>query len=133
MNPEIKAKWVEALRSGKYKQGTGKLRRLTRTLMGLPDVSTDQFCCLGVLCELAIEAGVIDQPNRAFGSYRYGTDHDADLLPREVGLWAGIDQRDPRVVTGHDLIEGPTCYSLSVVNDSGESFETIAGYIEKSL
>lgn len=127
MNPEIKARWVAALRSGKYKQGTGKLRRKIGTR------GKEQFCCLGVLSELAVEAGVIESPEFCFGAYRYGKDHDADLLPREVGLWAGIDQRDPRVITGHDLIEGPTCYSLSVINDSMESFEAIAGYIEKSL
>lgn len=42
MNPELKAKWVEALRSGKYKQAQGKLR----THEG------DAHCCLGVLCEV---------------------------------------------------------------------------------
>lgn len=41
MKPRIKAKWVSALRSGKYKQTTG--------------IMYDQgaHCCLGVLCEVA--------------------------------------------------------------------------------
>lgn len=39
MNQEIKQKWVEALRSGKYEQGT--------TQLYWP--STNRYCCLGVL------------------------------------------------------------------------------------
>lgn len=42
MNPEIKTKWVEALRSGKYKQGKKSLRSR----------EGDKYCCLGVLCDL---------------------------------------------------------------------------------
>jgi hypothetical protein len=37
MDPEIKAKWVEALRSGKYQQEFGGLGKGTK------------LCCLGVL------------------------------------------------------------------------------------
>jgi hypothetical protein len=38
MDPELKAKWVAALRSGEYQQTTGQLRK------------RDGYCCLGVLC-----------------------------------------------------------------------------------
>jgi len=41
MNAELKAKWIEALRSGRYKQGRGFLRN-----------ANDEFCCLGVLCDI---------------------------------------------------------------------------------
>lgn len=41
MDAQLKAKWVEALRSGEYRQGTMYLRR------------EGKHCCLGVLCELA--------------------------------------------------------------------------------
>ena len=40
MNPEVKQKWIDALRSGKYEQGSEKLR------------SVSGYCCLGVLCDL---------------------------------------------------------------------------------
>lgn len=43
MNQEIKKQWVEALRSGKYEQGQGRL-----------DYEGKQ-CCLGVLCKIAPE------------------------------------------------------------------------------
>lgn len=40
LDPELKAKWLAALRSGEYKQGRYCL-------------STDNgFCCLGVLCDI---------------------------------------------------------------------------------
>lgn len=42
MNPEVKAQWVAALRSGKYKQGP---RRVLNDGEG-------GWCCLGVLCDL---------------------------------------------------------------------------------
>ena len=40
LNKHVKALWVEALRSGKYKQGRNSLRP-----------SQNKFCCLGVLAD----------------------------------------------------------------------------------
>lgn len=40
MDPEKKAAWVKALRSGEYKQAHGRLR------------DGDSFCCLGVYCDI---------------------------------------------------------------------------------
>lgn len=40
LEPEFKAKWVEALRSGKYEQGW----------RGLYDKDHNRYCCLGVAC-----------------------------------------------------------------------------------
>lgn len=42
MDQEVKQKWVEALRSGKYEQGYGGL-----CVGGLKG---SRYCCLGVLC-----------------------------------------------------------------------------------
>jgi hypothetical protein len=36
--------WLEALESGRYKQGKGQLR-----------TDLNEFCCLGVLCDVAVE------------------------------------------------------------------------------
>ena len=41
MNAKIKRLWVKALRSGKYRQARGALRK-----------NTGAMCCLGVLCEI---------------------------------------------------------------------------------
>jgi hypothetical protein len=40
MNPIVKKKWLNALRSGKFKQGQGALK------------NSEGHCCLGVLCEI---------------------------------------------------------------------------------
>ena len=48
MDAELKAKWLEALRSGRYSRGTGQLRE---TVCGVT-----RHCALGVLAE---EAGVL--------------------------------------------------------------------------
>lgn len=42
MDKALKAKWLEALRSGRYKQGRERLRN-----------RRDEFCCLGVLCDIS--------------------------------------------------------------------------------
>ena len=46
MHQEVKQQWVTALRSGEYAQGNGHLRK------------DDEYCCLGVLCDIAVKAAV---------------------------------------------------------------------------
>lgn len=90
MNPKVKARWVKALRSGRYKQGKRSLRRKvqgTRT--------TDKFCCLGVLCDLAVQARVIpkaelDSLDGVYG-YGKGEDKNSGVLPQAVAEWAGLN------------------------------------------
>lgn len=55
MDKELKAKWVEALRSGKYKQGRSRLKHAGR------------HCCLGVLCEVAGVKASSDDGNLPLG------------------------------------------------------------------
>jgi hypothetical protein len=48
---ELKAKWIEALRSGAYRQGRGQLK------------FGDRYCCLGVLCKvMGVEFDACDNP-----------------------------------------------------------------------
>lgn len=39
MTPELKARWIEALRSGEYRQARNAMNR-----------DNESYCCLGVLC-----------------------------------------------------------------------------------
>lgn len=41
MEPELKRKWVDALRSGKFERGNGRLK------------ADSKYCCLGVLRHIA--------------------------------------------------------------------------------
>lgn len=47
MDKKLKAKWVKALMSGKYKQGMDALR------------SDGKYCCLGVLAEIIRYEGIV--------------------------------------------------------------------------
>ena len=119
MNPDIKKRWVEALRSGEYKQGKYYLK------------NGDDFCCLGVLCDLhrkefggKWEAGtlVTGLHNHIAGTYA----EDASFPSKEVLEWAG----------------GPIDYLLlsrgqtatTAINDGLEyTFTQIADLIEEQL
>lgn len=108
MNPEIKAKWVAALRSGKYKQGQGELR------------DGKKFCCLGVLCDIHAKT------NRGKWSAA-GTYHGEDLvLPVDVRKWAGLKEQNP-------ILTGPSLTTLAEENDAGKTFTEIASLIKKHL
>jgi hypothetical protein len=115
MKPEIKQAWVAALRSGDYVQGRTALRY------------SDSYCCLGVLCDLAVKADVADwratgQPNSFSCGQQSGT------LPFSVQDWAGLVSPDPV------LIYKGTRRSLSGLNDTERlNFSQIADLIEQSL
>lgn len=119
-NQTIIRRWVEALRSGKYKQGRGQLA----TMLSSP--AERAYCCLGVLCELAVDDGVIQRTEPDCGcctATRY--DGETGLPTAAVREWAGVDDWVVRVDDGQK--EG-----LAHINDEyQEDFATIAGLIEK--
>jgi hypothetical protein len=125
MKVSVKALWLNGLRSGKYKQGQAALRRDN-------SVCGDRYCCLGVLCELAVEAGVIKpaQPSPNGGGqdgvYRYGSEGARSFLPIEVVHWAGLNSNPEVHASG-----GPT--ALASLNDQHMTFENIAKLIEDQL
>ena len=82
MDQNIKKQWVEALRSGKYKQGRGCLRVRYKTI--------DKFCCLGVLCDLHAQATNCEWEG---GIYLGKT----SLLPEKVVKWAGLSSMNPHI------------------------------------
>jgi len=90
MNPEIRARWTAALRSGAYPQGANALRR------------DGHWCCLGVLCDLAEQDGItqaLDEDGEPGdgGEGAYSYDGRPDLLPTSVCEWAGLDHSGPLV------------------------------------
>lgn len=70
MNPEVKKRWVEALRSGDYEQGEQHLR------------VSGKYCCLGVLCEIS--------------DFEY--DGAEAFPPPAVVLWADLGHEAPSVL-----------------------------------
>jgi|SRR5690348_5903869 len=62
MTKEQKAKWIEALRSGKYAQTRETLARNGTDGVSCPPTEGTEFCCLGVA------ALVLDLPEKAISS-----------------------------------------------------------------
>ena len=141
MKREIADKWVAALRSGEYTQTRETLACDART----------KHCCLGVLCELAIEDGV--EMDVAEVEYEYPTldmpagntytqfAGEAGGLPESVQYWADVKSRDawvPKDVIDDSLLDClPPKYregarvSLAMLNDHGVEFGDIADIIEE--
>ncbi len=147
MNPELKAQWLAALRSGDYKQGSHQL------------VRNDRYCCLGVACDLAVKAGVTSE--WAGEDYPYFGDleeWEADPigamdddraswaeLPYNVRSWLGLPEGDPLVELPEDhfmiakLKNAGALYGdnrkvkVSQLNDNGVTFAEIADLIEEQL
>lgn len=131
MNKKVKEKWLDRLRNGGLKQATSALKETY-------DDGTSGYCCLGVLCEIAVEEGIIkaprpewgrnEDPDSHYGNWTYGRNSDS-FLPPTVRDWAGLSENNPAVNVNDDFIST----TLATLNDSGSSFEEIAGYIEASL
>lgn len=105
MNKDIADKWVEALRSGKYKQGRGLLK------------GEVGFCCLGVLCDIS-NLSTSERDDMNLNTYC----GKVNTLPSTVMKWAGININ--RTTYRLD--------SLARLNDEGESFDEIANLIERT-
>lgn len=119
MNTEIRARWTAALRSGRYRQGTTALR------------TGDEFCCLGVLCDLAEQDGVTQaHADGTVGGYSY--DGYPDLLPPSVRDWAGLGDRGPEVtIQDWDDTGVPADMELTALNDDERwDFARIADAID---
>ncbi|WP_441235620.1 hypothetical protein [Bradyrhizobium sp. 930_D9_N1_4] len=108
MDANLKAKWVEALRSGEYKQARNALR------------DGNRYCCLGVLCKVA----GLPIRNDGLGVEGHGVGGKSSYSSYEpiFNLVGGFDQSHP----------------LSMRNDGAgnfkpHTFKQIADYIEANL
>lgn len=130
VNKERVRLWVEALRSGRFKQGHHALfRKKDDTLLSVvsqgyrplsPDV--ERYCCLGVACAVALEIDGITPS----GGYDV-------VLPWEVAQWFGFTSDVTRDPQDPDVVEGPIQTVLSTLNDSyNYDFNRIANAIERT-
>lgn len=151
MDAEIKAELVKRLRSGNYIQGQEKLSLMDKD-------GEQKFCCLGVLCEIAVERGIIpridydeevwdeeDPDAEPVTRTAYKYDGCDATLPEKVVEWAGIESKDidgRPAVSRFDDYEGMgrfeqertgTVTSLAEMNDTGVPFSKIADYIEHEV
>lgn len=139
MDPTIREQWLTDLEDGTRTQGTGYLRG-----------KSGNQCCLDVLCEQAVKAGVIAEPVLQYydsNAFHYhwndgeGRERLEDgLLPQPVISWAGLEDNNPKVhymrpydpdIDEDDYEPDPAgMYELAELNDSlGLSFKEIANLI----
>lgn len=146
-NQTVMTKWVTALRSGQYEQTRGRLTGETHVDGRIG------YCCLGVLCDLAEQEGIvgkIEHPKgfRGLGYFKLGDDLTDEtnvathLPPPAVAEWAGFGDADhawsvaretlpPEVRDGEDLADDKWI-GLAYLNDqSGWTFGQIADLVEK--
>lgn len=115
LNRDAAAAWVHALESGKYQQGQGLLRD-----------GDDQFCCLGVACDIVrdhlgdweVYPAVGVKPTWAFAA-------------RENKTWAVSQSRSdlPSVVREHYGLSNERQHELIALNDNGAPFSAIAALV----
>lgn len=140
MDAKIKKDWTDALRSGAYAQGRSALHTVVQTED--PEHPTrDEFCCLGVLCDLAVQAGAATRGEiiESLGEYPYETSDGRSntyYLPYAIGHWAGLSGDD-----GTNEHDDPDPYleidgvvkNASVHNDNGVTFAQLADAIDAQL
>lgn len=120
MKAEIKRKWLEALRSGKYKQGQKRLRGLD-----------NRYCCLGVLCDVVNPDDWVKDGNEVaysnvVGAYRpnveYMEDLGADMTWGKYPLPSKVDSS-----------RGLAGILIALNDDMDWPFERIADWIEENV
>jgi len=137
MKKDIAKKWIKALISNKYKQGTGTLKQYNSK-------GEAQHCCLGVLCELynkdmkknkkkTLPENIYDNDcNFSHGYAKFG--NRKEDLPKEVREWSGMKTSLGKFAFKSKDYTGE--YSdtecLADLNDSGRKFKTIAKIIDKN-
>jgi hypothetical protein len=107
MDANIKQKWVEALRSGEYKQAQYGLKR------------QGGFCCLGVLCDLH-DNTKWENDEDGYSFYQIGDEIQSTWLPESLEKELAIPSSE--------------LSNLVTMNDAdNKTFAEIADYIEQKL
>lgn len=135
--------WLAALRSGKFKQGIGRLKQFN------PDSKETSYCCLGVLCETnGLQEQISEQISKRISGtislfissdMKYGSGY---LYPSNLVSSYDAGLRDPyvdisnmtSVLNRFDITHIQSRVRLSTLNDTYKvSFVDIADIIENNF
>lgn len=111
MKPDVKARWVEALRSGRYTQARGALRD-----------AAGGHCCLGVLADIAGIDWSTQTKAEPYGDVFF-VGLEGDRLYERCGL--GPSSKPAQLARMNDGVEPG--------RDAPASFAEIADWIEANL
>lgn len=116
MRKTIAMKWARALESEKYRQGRGALK------------SGSQFCCLGVLCEIAPK-GTVKTKLKPKGARDTAYDGMTGVPPASVKKWAGLACDNPTLEPTLGTLKGR---ATRLNDDVKLTFNEIAALIRKN-
>jgi hypothetical protein len=137
MKADIKERWLKALRSGEYSQTPGQLGVETFD----NEDNANGYCCLGVLCEIAVEDKIVTREVTPTGTVKYiASDDDVQqmVLPQAIVAWAELEGENPSLDTDGFEVEVDNQIrdntTLSELNDYAKwNFDQIADFIEAKL
>lgn len=110
MGPRTKERWIQALRSSDYRQGTGHL------------YNGQTYCCLGVLCD------VLGYKKVASAAWPFVTPKKEKVVNSVGGLSPEGDVDDGIAGLPYSVRS-----VLAEWNDNGVSFEELAEWLDKHL
>lgn len=122
LSPEVKARWLEALRSGKYKQGREMLRP-----------NRNCFCCLGVLADITDKDAWSKDGVFYWRAVENGFEDRSTELPSDFRKQVGLSLEQVRVLVSMNDGDGPSHMAPSTLVVEPKSFAEIADYIEANL
>lgn len=125
-NREVVKKWLEALESGKYDQGTLTLRDNT--------VLPNKYCCLGVLCDIVAKEGVGEwkaDPDLSHKTlFRISGMGSSAVLPANLSLWLRLHEEVPKYDAPH-LTSSMSAKLMSLNDSFGKNFSEISAIIRE--
>ena len=134
MHKNIMEKWVNALRSGKYRKGRNRLCTIRKN-------GSKNWCCLGVLCDLynaenpdALKSSIVFDGWTRKNVVRYNDGFGLTTiatLPNTVARWAGIAAKNGQFINQHTS-QGTCLAELNDCKRSKRSFKRMADIIENN-
>lgn len=122
LDPTFKAEWIAALRSGEFPQGRKYLNR------------NNEYCCLGVRCELDVKAGRLDKGfydgTTSDGIIRYGYGSTGTPGPTILKRWGLSEEAMNSLITMND---GQRDTQTDEFTQEPKTFSEIADWIEENL
>lgn len=113
INEENMDKFLAALRSGEFQQGRFNL------CLTAPESEVQNFCCLGVMAELASKDGAVEvEENGYYRTY----DNQSSLPPLAVLEWLGLPEVNRKRVFGNEY--NVSLFNSSVNSSTAEAFVT---------
>jgi hypothetical protein len=124
MNPELRDKWTDALRSGRYVQAT----EVMYDKLNSEQTGKLYMCCLGVL------EHVCGTSTDAMAELAEDCQMPCYLPERKSPEWVMRQKHvDKHLINPEDLYRADFEEYLAHMNDSGKTFDQIADYIEKHI